>query len=259
MNTISKLSILAVLGLASAVVNQAEAQVATPSTTLGAAITSSTANVINLASITSVTAGQTYLYVDGELMQTIGTPTNAAAVKVARGIGAGSGPQTHANGAKVWIGLTPANSVVPGSNGFSLKATLAYPAFSTCTRANETYLPKIFPALGLILDCDANTSVWRPYLVAGPIQFVTDAGAANAITSAVGSTPAYTGITVSVTLAHALQAGANTFAYAGGTALAIKSAKNPANNIATAYVSTGVVNLQLALISSTLTWLDLSQ
>jgi hypothetical protein len=258
MNKILKLSLVAVIGLASAFVNQAEAQVTTPSTTLGAAITSTTANVINLASIANVTAGQTYLYIDGELMQTVGTPTLAGSVKVARGIGAGSGPTTHASGAQVWIGLTSPNSVVPGANGFSLRANLATPQ-GTCTRTSQTYLPIIYPGLGKKFDCDANTSVWREYLVAGPIQFVTDAGAANAITSAVGSAPAYTGITVSVTLAHALQAGANTFAYAGGSALAIKSAKNPANNIATAYVSTGVVNLQLALISSTLTWLDLSQ
>jgi hypothetical protein len=64
---------------------------------------------------------------------------------------------------------------------------------------------------------------------------------------------------VSVVLGHSLQAGANTFAYAGGSALNIKSSRNPANNIGTAYVSTGVVNLMYAVISSTGTWLDLSQ
>lgn len=253
MNIFSKVSLLAFLGLASAL-----AQTTTPSTTTCAAVTSSQTTVC-LTSITNVAAGQTYLYMDGELMQTIGTPTVAAAVKVARGIGAGSGPQTHASGAQVWIGLTPAYSTVPGSNGFSLRSALAFPAFSTCVRTNEAYLPKIYPALGLKFDCDANTAVWKPYLSDGPVVAALDTGAANAVTSAVGTTPLYTGMVVQLTLAHALQAGADTFAYAGGSALNIKSSRNPANNIATAYVTTGVVNLQLALISSTLTWLDLSQ
>lgn len=259
MTNIAKISLFAAIAILSALSPEAaRAQAVTPSTTLAAAITSTTATTISLASITNI-VGQTYLYTDdGELMQTIGTPTNAGAVKVARAIGPGSGPQTHANGVLVWIGLAPTLSVVPGANGFSLRANLASPS-GTCTRTSQVYLPTIYPSLGKKFDCDANTSVWRPYLSAGPPVSVLDAGATNAITSPVGSTPAYTGIVINVTLAHTLQAGANTFAYAGGSALAIKSHLNPANNIGTAYAVGGVASLQLALISSTLTWLDLSQ
>lgn len=247
-----KLSLAALLG-AFAV----SAQTTTPSTTLGAAITSKTANTINLASITNVAAGQTYLFVDSELMQAIGTPTVAGAVRVVRGLGT-QGAQLHASGSKVWIGLISTLSVVPGANGFSLGANLAAPN-GTCTRSAQVYLPVIYPGLGKKFDCDTNTSVWREFQTTGPPVYATDAGANNAITSAVGTTPAYTGIIVNVTLAHSLQAGANTYAYAGGSALGVKSHLNPANNIGTAYVSTGVVSLQLALISTTLTWLDLSQ
>ncbi len=252
MKTLSRISLIAFLGIACAF-----AQTVTPSTTTCAAVSAS-ATTICLTSIASVAAGQTYLYLDSELMQTIGTPSNAAAVKVARGIGAQSGPQSHASGAQVWIGLTPAFSVAPGTNGFSLRANLAQPS-GTCVRTAQAYLPVIYPGIGQKFDCDALTGVWRPYLIAGPPAFVTAAGANNAITSPVGSQPPYVGLIVSVTLANSLQAGANTFAYAGGAALAVKSHLNPASNLAAAYVATGVANLQLANIAGTLTWLDLGQ
>ncbi len=84
----------------------------------------------------------------------------------------------------------------------------------------------------------------------------TENGANNAIACAVGSGPALlTGIVVTVQLAHTLQAGANTFAYLGGTALAIKSHFNTANNIATAYAATGTITLQY----NGAIWKDLSQ
>lgn len=257
MKNLSKLSLVALLAFACALPHSAEAQTTTPSTTLAAAITDTKATTIALASITNV-VNQTGLYVDGEFMQVVGTPAVAGAVRVARGVSSGGPPATHANGAKVWVALTPDKAVVPGANGFSFKASLAAPS-GTCTRTAITYLPVIYVNLGQTFDCDVNTSVWRPYLSAGHVVFVTDAGANNAITSPVGSQPVYTGMIVSVTLAHSLQAGANTFAYAGGSALNVKSSRNPANNIGTAYVSTGVVNVVYAVISSTGTWLDLSQ
>jgi hypothetical protein len=239
MKNLSRISLLAAFGIASAL-----AQVTTPSTTSCAAI-SAAATTVCLTSIANVAAGQTYLYLDSELMQTIGTPTNANAVKVARG-------------AQVWIGLTPSFSVVPGVNGFSLRANLAQPQ-GTCVRASQVYLPIIYPGLGLKFDCDINTGVWRQYLMAGPVVAVTDNGANNAIASPVGSQPLYTGLVVAVTLAHSEAAGANTFAYAGGAALAIRSSFNPANNIATAYVATGLQYLSYAVIAGTGTWLDINQ
>lgn len=251
MKNLSRISLIAFIGIASAF-----AQTTTPSTTAGAAI-SATATTINLASITNVVA-QTGLLIDNEFMLVIRTPSVAQSVSVVRGQSSGTGPVSHASGAKVWIALTPDKSVVPGANGFTLRASVAAPG-GTCVRSTITYLPAIYVNLGKKFDCDINTSVWREYLVNGPPIFVTDAGANNAITSPVGSQPVYTGLIVSVTLAHSLQAGANTFAYAGGSALGIKSSRNPANNIGTAYVSTGVVNLVYTVISSTGTWLDLNQ
>ncbi len=84
----------------------------------------------------------------------------------------------------------------------------------------------------------------------------TENGANNAIACAVGSGPGLlAGLVVTVQLAHTLQAGANTFAYVGGTALAIKSHFNTANNIATAYAATGTITLQY----NGAIWKDLSQ
>jgi hypothetical protein len=251
MKNLSRISLIALASVAGVF-----AQAVTPSTTLGAALTA-TATTVNLASITNVVA-QTGIYVDNEFMLVIRTPSVAQSVSVVRGQSSGTGPVAHATGAKVWLALTPDKSVVPGVNGFNLRAALAAPG-GTCVRTGEVYLPKIYVNLGAKFDCDVNTLVWRPYLISGPPAFVTDAGANNAITSPVGSQPVYTGLIVSVTLAHSLQAGANTFAYAGGTALAIKSSRAPANSIATAYVSTAVINLVYTVISGTGTWLDLNQ
>jgi len=88
----------------------------------------------------------------------------------------------------------------------------------------------------------------------------SETGAANAIagslTDANGTNvPVAAGLRVTVKLAHTLQAGANTFVLNGGAAVAIKSAKNSANNIATAYAATGVITM---LYDGT-QWLDLSQ
>lgn len=51
------------------------------------------------------------------------------------------------------------------------------------------------------------------------------------------------GLRIAVLLAHTLQAGANTIALNGATAVAIKSHLNPANNIATGYAVGGIVEL----------------
>ncbi len=84
----------------------------------------------------------------------------------------------------------------------------------------------------------------------------TENGANNAIACAAGTGPALTtGLIVWVQLAHTLQAGANTFAYLGGSALAIKSSYNSANNIGTGYAATGVI----ALMYNGTLWLDLKQ
>ena len=84
----------------------------------------------------------------------------------------------------------------------------------------------------------------------------SETGANNAIVGTMTNAPALAaGLRVTVKLGHSLQAGGNTFAYAGGGAVAIKSAKNVANNIGTAYAATGVIDL---LYDGT-EWVDMSQ
>lgn len=84
----------------------------------------------------------------------------------------------------------------------------------------------------------------------------SETGANNAIVGTFTNAPALAaGLRVSVLLAHSLQAGANTFAYAGGGALNIKSHRNTGNNIATAYVSGGIVDLMYDGAQ----WQDMSQ
>jgi hypothetical protein len=91
--------------------------------------------------------------------------------------------------------------------------------------------------------------------VGGANFLATENGANNAIATPAGGPALATGLIVYVQLAHTLQAGANTFAYSGGSALAIKSHFNTANNIATAYAATGIIGL---IYNGTL-WLDLSE
>jgi hypothetical protein len=82
----------------------------------------------------------------------------------------------------------------------------------------------------------------------------SETGANNAIAGALSMALAI-GLVVTVKLAHSLQAGANTFNYSGGGALPIKSHNNPANDIGTAYVSTGAITL----FYNGSVWLDMSQ
>jgi hypothetical protein len=94
--------------------------------------------------------------------------------------------------------------------------------------------------------------------VPGPSYIATETGIANAIACAANSGPALAdGLTVTIKLANALHAGANTFAYKGGPAIPIKSHFNPANNIATAYVAGSYVTLVYSLGANL--WQDCSQ
>lgn len=90
----------------------------------------------------------------------------------------------------------------------------------------------------------------------GTIYVAVENGAANAIACAAWSGPTLAvGLQVNVLLAHTLQVGANTFAYNGGAAKAIKSHRNVANDIGVAYAVGGVITL---LWDGT-QWLDMSQ
>jgi hypothetical protein len=116
------------------------------------------------------------------------------------------------------------------------------------------------------LDYDLGTGAWSPIIpglsctlgTTNPCMF-TDTGSNNAIATASGfGPPLVDGLCVNVRLAHSLQAGADTFAYQGGTARAIVSSFNPANTIGTAYVATG--QIQLCYYSAaTPVWEDMKQ
>lgn len=88
----------------------------------------------------------------------------------------------------------------------------------------------------------------------------TETGSNNAIAGALtdesgGNVPLTTGLRVTVALAHTLQAGANTFAFNGGSAASIKSHNNAATDIGTAYAATGYIDL----VYNGTVWLDMSQ
>jgi hypothetical protein len=130
-----------------------------------------------------------------------------------------------------------------------------------CTAALARTQPTISYTTGTMWTCTSTGQWAKAFSIdnsqgyASGFQTV-ESGANNAIVCAKGCGPeAVPGLVVTILLAHSLQAGANTFSYNGTTAVAIKSHLNPANNIATAYVSTGVISM----VFSGGIWLDLSQ
>ncbi len=89
-----------------------------------------------------------------------------------------------------------------------------------------------------------------------PVAYITaESGGNNAIAGTFGNVALASGLTVTVKLSHSLQAGANTFDFNSGGALAIKSSRNVANDIGTAYASTGIITM----IYDGTRWLDVSQ
>lgn len=169
MKTLSKLSILALA--ASALVF---GQATTPSTTLSAAVTATTA-CIPLASNTNVVV-QGGLFVDLEYMTVIATPVGSACVPVRRGDVSPQGVATaHASSAKVWIAYGN-NSPIPGSNGFSYETS--FKPYGPAVRSSIPFLPVIKVADGQIWDCalstsavSPNTCVWK--LISAPVTTVT--------------------------------------------------------------------------------------
>lgn len=110
-------------------------------TTLSAAITSTSVDTIALTSTTGMTAGQTALFVDREYMPVIKVSTGL--VKVMRGAG-GTRSGTHANGATVWFG---------NRNLFG-----TFPQAGTGTLANNATDPLIDLSTGIRYFC--KNSVW---------------------------------------------------------------------------------------------------
>jgi hypothetical protein len=112
----------------------------------------------------------------------------------------------------------------------------------------DNYAP-FFTAIGTPTDSMFAAYTSRSYFIA------TETGANNAIAASYAGLPPIPGITVSVRVAHSLQAGANTFNLNGTGAKPIRSSYNPNLNIANAYVVNAVINLQYDGTN----WLDLSQ
>ncbi len=134
----------------------------------------------------------------------------------------------------------------------------------TCTaaiRASEWHTQGGAGVADLMQVCRKNSADAYAWLEAattaatGPNYIATESGANNAIAGSLSGVPLAAGLTVTVKLAHTLQAGANTFDYNAGGAVAIKSSRNAANDIGTAYAATGVITL---MYDGT-RWLDLSQ
>jgi hypothetical protein len=140
-------------------------------TTLGAAVTTTTQTTITLASTSTMQAAgvtnqyNTFMYVDFECMAVVSVPTSTTVV-VKRGgqsscTGAGGRPQLHNSGATVYFGNTttfanPSYNIVAGrlfSNGSIPNGA---EVSGSCTTATELVLPKIYTFTGDILQCGSS-------------------------------------------------------------------------------------------------------
>jgi hypothetical protein len=162
MKNLRKLSLFV---LVCAFASALHAQTLLVTTTLGAAVgntvssalTTGNLGVINLASVTGVSAptpnggnvaglatsnAATYLFVDGELMQVVSLSGNY--VSVIRGVGP-TGASSHASGALVFV--------VPAAFAGGANARQASIPKGSCTRTNELYLPRIDFVSGTMSDC----------------------------------------------------------------------------------------------------------
>lgn len=182
-NTFKIAAVLAVLLLFP---SWANAQTATPNTTLCAA-QSQTALFVCLTATTGV-VNQTGVYVDGEyeLVQLSNTQvvcTGPCNVPVSRNNrNAGSGPTAHINASIAWLALTPSASVVPGLNGFSLATNVN--DIGACTRGNQTYLPHIFVNRNIKRDCVAVTNntaigVWVDFAPGSGLDYPSPSPSVN--------------------------------------------------------------------------------
>lgn len=192
-------------------------------------------------------APYTYLVIDKEVMKVNNVQsTSPCKVLVERGF-TGSIASPHISGQMVYV--TPPNQL------------LNIDPVGACTAANTKVQPAISYTTSTVWKCTAQGQWARAFSIDNTLGFAagfqaTESGANNAIVVAKGSGPALVaGLVITVKLAHTLQAGANTFNYQGTGAKNIKSHFNVANDIATAYAATGVIQL---LFDGT-EWLDMSE
>lgn len=115
------------------------------STTLSAAVTSRTQQVIPLTSVSTVAAGDV-LYVDREAMLVQSVNTTAVNATATRGY-AGTRADPHASGSAVWTG--------PPRRFYSSDV------FGVCTATAESFLPHIVLPSGNVFQC--SNSEWVRY------------------------------------------------------------------------------------------------
>ncbi len=144
-----KRSVLALM-LAGLIAGSVAAQTILTTTTLGAAITSTSATTIRVAAITGITAN-TGLWIDQEFMTVTATPTTGTLnVNVFRGA-AGTKAALHANGVTVTLGPQ-----------FAFQST--DPSWGACVRSQQQYLPWINVNSGNMCTCDSlytSYAQWR--------------------------------------------------------------------------------------------------
>lgn len=174
------------------------AQTTITSTTLSAAISDTSGQVMSVTSATGFTAGSTMALIDAELVNV--RTVNSTVIGVTRGVG-GTRASTHVSGSTVWVGPPTAyNSYVP---------------FGQCTRTNLVYVPWLVAGdqditnNGLALDCMGVTTAGQWVQVNRPGPAVLGSTVASAASSIiitgnyykVSGTNAITGFTVPAGLA----------------------------------------------------------
>lgn len=142
------------------------AQTAVLSTTLSAALTTTSQSRLSLTATTSLAVGD-LVFVDREFMKV----TALTPLTVNRGVD--SKATTHANGSLVYYGSTE-------------KFYSDVPSAGSCTRANELYLPRIVRPTGDVWDCAVGAGVWtrmNPGIVetAKSVWFNLDNGAGTTV------------------------------------------------------------------------------
>jgi hypothetical protein len=183
---------------------------------------------------------------------------------------------TAVNGQYQWAGLLALPAAQASFQNLALKATLNYSGIIGASKGGIYYCNDCKSTSPYDNTCtsggngatmlgtyNGSSSVWRCFdsqSYAQTLYISAETGANNAIAGALNDPtgaawPLTTGMQVTVKLAHTLQVGANTFNLNGGGALGIKSSRNPANNIAVAYASGGVITLRYDGTQ----WVDVSQ
>ena len=138
-------------------------------------------------------------------------------------------------------------------NSTNLSTYVVGPDTCLATATECTTHPHLLGNVSSVGFTGATTEAVNPNYIA------TETGATNAIAGSLtdtsgGNVTLAAGLQVKVLLAHTLQAGANTFAL-NGTAKNIKSSRNTANNIGTAYATGGTITM----VYDGTQWQDVSQ